>query len=199
MEHLLSGYVTQTQLDPDTGLVKRMAAGDEAALQALYVTHGRRLFAYAFRLTQNRALAEEVLQDSLLAAWQGARGFRGDGRVLAWLLGIVHRQALNATRRKHLASTSLEGAEEVGVIPAVPAEDPATALDRARVLAGALRALSADHRAVLELVFYQGLALAEAAQVCSCPVGTIKSRLSYAKAHLRRTLEQAGIRAEDLL
>ena len=180
-------------------LVRRMAAGDEAALQALYAAHGHRLFAYACRLTANRALAEEVLQDSLLAAWRGARGFRGEGRVIAWLLGIVHRQALNATRRKRLASTNLEDAEEAGAIPAAPPADPAAALDRERALTAALDELSADHRAVLELVFYQGLALAEAAQVCGCPVGTIKSRLSYAKAHLRRSLESAGIHAEDLL
>jgi RNA polymerase sigma-70 factor, ECF subfamily len=197
METLLVGQMTG--LDPDIALVRRMAAADEQALQALYAAHVRRLFAYAYRLTQNQALAEEVLQDSLLAAWKGARSYRGEGRVIAWLLGIVHRQALNATRRVRPPSASLEDAEDAGALPAAQSADLPAALDREQALATAMADLSAEHRAVLELVFYQGLALAEAAQVCGCPVGTIKSRLSYAKAHLRRSLDAAGITMEDLL
>ena len=53
-----------------------------------------------------------------------------------------------------------------------------------------LQSLSAEHRAVLELVFYQGLSLSEVAEVCDCPVGTVKSRLSYARKHLRGILSR---------
>jgi RNA polymerase sigma-70 factor (ECF subfamily) len=186
-------------IDPEVALVRSMADGDEGGLRALYATHGRRLLAYAYRLTGSRALAEEVLQESLLAAWRGARTYRGEGRVISWLLGIVHRQALNATRRKALPATSLEEAAQAGIVPTVPASDPSPALDRQQALAAALAELSVEHRSALELVFYQALTLAEAAQVCGCPVGTIKSRLSYAKARVRDSLERAGIGAEDLL
>lgn len=186
-------------IDPDVALIRSMAGGDEGALRTLYATHGRRLFAYAYRLTGNRALAEEVLQDSLLAAWRGARSFRGEGRAISWLLGIVHRQALNATRRKRLPGIGLEEAEAEGIALAAPASDQASAVDRRNALAVAVGALSVEHRSVLELVFFQQLSLAEAAQVCGCPVGTIKSRLSYAKVRLRQELERAGRGAEDLL
>ena len=186
-------------LDPDVALIRSLAGGDEEALRTLYATHGRRLLAYAFRLTGNRALAEEVLQDSLLAAWRGARSFRGDGRVICWLLGIVHRQALNATRRKRLPGIGLEEAEAAGTVLAAPPADVASAVDRRDALGAAIGALSVEHRAVLELVFYQQLTLAETAQVCGCPLGTVKSRLNHAKARLRQALEQAGRGAEDLL
>jgi len=184
-------------LDPDVSLICRMAAGDEEALRALYVAHGRQLLAYAIRLTGSPTLAEEVLQDSLLGAWRGAAGFRGEARVITWLLGIVHRQALNATRRRQQPLDSIEQAAEVADHGAGP-EACVEAGERGRALGAALAELSPEHRAALELVFYQGLSLAEAAEVCSCPTGTIKSRLSYAKAHLRKALARAGWQAEDM-
>ncbi|MHB1133103.1 MAG: RNA polymerase sigma factor [Chloroflexota bacterium] len=184
-------------VEPDALLVRRLAEGDEEALRSLHAVYGRRLFAYALRLTGDRALAEEVLQDSLLGAWRGAREFRGEGRVLAWLLSIVHRQALNATRRKQLPVAGPEAAEAASG-DAGP-EDLAAAGDRRRMLARALTELSPDHRTALSLVFFQGLGLAEVARVCDCPVGTVKSRLNHAKARLRQALGRAGLEAEDLL
>ena len=184
--------------DPEAALVRRMAEGDEGALRALYASHGRRLYAFALRLTEHPATAEEVLQDSLLAAWQGARSYRGEARVTTWLLGIVHRQALNATRRKRLYTAPLEEASDLADGTAGP-EARAEAADRRRALQAALGGLSREHRAVVELVLYQGLSLAEAAQVCGCPVGTVKSRLSYARAHLRKSLGRAGQQGEGSL
>lgn len=184
--------------DPDRALIQRMAAGDQGALRALYAAYGRRIYAYAMRLTNNQAVAEEVVQDCLLAAWQGARHFRGDARVVTWLLGIAHHQALNATRRKRLPSTGLDQAAPLADGAAGP-EAHAEGAERRRLLQAALGRLSQEHRSVLELVFYQGLSLAEAAQVMGCPLGTVKSRLSYAKTYLRQALAQAGMQAEDVL
>jgi RNA polymerase sigma-70 factor (ECF subfamily) len=184
--------------DPDQVLIRRMAAGDEEALRALYAAYGRRLFAYAYRLTGNRAAAEEVVQDTLLAAWKGAAAFRADSRIVTWLLGIVHHRALNLLRRKALPSDALEEAAERADAGAGLTE-LAEASERRKALTVALGQLSAEHRAVLELVFYQGLSLAEVAEVLRCPVGTVKSRLSYAKVRLREALARQGWRAEDVL
>lgn len=184
--------------DPDIELVKRMAAGDEEALRELYAAYGRRLFAHALRLTGSEAVAEEVLQDSLLGAWKGASSFRGGARVSTWLLGIVHRQALNAIRRKKLPVAPLAEAETVADDTAHPGQR-AEAGDRRRVIAAALARLPADQRAALTLVFFQGLSLTEVAAICDCPVGTVKSRLHAAKQHVRRALADAGWQAEDLI
>lgn len=185
-------------LGSDAHLMVRVASGDEGALRALYAAYGHRMLAFALRLTGDQAVAEEVLQDSLMAVWRGARGYRGDSHVLTWLLGIVHHQALNAVRRKRLPLAALEEAAET-VEDAPSLEDCAQASDRRRTISSALKGLSADHRAVLDLAFFHGLGLAEIAKVSRCPLGTVKSRLSYAKAHLRRALEGAGFKAEDLL
>ncbi len=184
--------------NPDLDLVRRIAEGEERALEMLSERYSRRLYAYALRLTRNSDVAGEVLQDTLLSIWQGAHSFRGDSRVITWLLGIVHHRAMNAIRRRNLASIDLETAEATHAQSGQP-DAELQALDRQVILARALARLSVEHRSVIELVFYQELSLAEVAEVCGCPVGTVKSRLNYAKAHLRRALEGAGLHPEDLL
>lgn len=73
----------------DVELLRRIAAGEDSALVELYTLHGRRLYAFALRLTGDAARAEDVVQDTLVAVWRTAGRYRGEGRVLAWLLGIV--------------------------------------------------------------------------------------------------------------
>ena len=191
-------------VDCDRDLVRQVAAGDENALRRLVDAYGQRLYAYALRITGDPAAADEAVQESLVAAWQGAGKYRGEGpgggRVIAWLLGIVHHKALNQVCRtpgggQAFASLDADALE----IPAgeAPPEAQAAASERRRLVRAGLEGLSLDHRLVLELVFYQGLSLNEVAAVCGCPLGTVKSRLTYAKASLRGALSRAGWNAED--
>ena len=182
---------TMTYDDPDLALARRLAAGDEAALRELYAAYGQRLYAYALRLTDDPAQADDVVQDALVAVWKSARAFRGEGRLLAWLLGIVHRTALKTLRRRSAPIT--EHMEETLAAASPSPEQQAERQDQSERLRAALRSLSPEHRAVLELVFYQGLSLEEAAQVCRVPLGTVKSRLSYARNHLRGVLTRQGM------
>ncbi len=176
--------------DQDADLPGRIAAGDEAALRELFSRYGQRLYAYALRLTDDPALADDAVQLTLVAVWQGAGRFRGEGRVLAWLLGILHHTAIKSLRGKTLPIS--DAMEETLTAPfALPEEQVLEGELNRRVREG-LRELSPEHRAALELVFYQELSLAEAAQVCGCPLGTIKSRLSYARRRLRGRLERRG-------
>jgi RNA polymerase sigma factor (sigma-70 family) len=181
--------------DADGVLLQRMAGGDETALSALCLAYGRRVMAYAFRLTGDAETAEEVVQDVFLAAWSRPRSYRGDGRVIAWLLGITRNRALNAVRRKRPLRAHLDEAASLESLlpgPHVLAERR----ERQDRMRDALACLSRDHREAIELVFYQGLTLSEVAEVCRCPAGTVKSRLSHAKAHLRRLLGELRLEVE---
>jgi RNA polymerase sigma-70 factor, ECF subfamily len=182
--------------DNDHELIRQMAAGGENALRKMYTAYGQRLYAYALRITGDPAAAEEAVQETLVAAWQGAGRFRGEGRAIAWLLGIVHHKALNQIRRKPVDSLEAEPHDPPAGDP--PPEALAAAQEQRRLVRAGLEGLSLEHRLVLELIFYQGLSLNEAAEVCGCPVGTIKSRLNYAKASLRGALNRAGLNAEDV-
>lgn len=184
-----SAAENMNDLQHDIALMQRIADKDESALQSLYAACGQRMYAYALRLTNDPALAEDVVQDTLVAIWRSAKKFRGDGRLIAWLLGIVHHTALKALRRKPALSLSPEMENTLPAHDPLP-EETLSANEQTRLVRSALNQLSAEHRAVLELVFYQGMSLNEAAAVCNCPVGTVKSRLSYARKHLRGLLSR---------
>ena len=87
----------------DKDLIHAMANGNTAALDALYAKHGPMLLGYLTgQLRNNRQLAEEVLQDVMLAAWESAARFRGDSKVKTWLIAIARNQAINIRRKRRL-------------------------------------------------------------------------------------------------
>ena len=181
-------YGIMTDHQQEFELVHRIANKDEDALRRVYEVYGQRLYAYALRLTNDHAQAEDVVQDALVAIWHSAKKFRGEGRLLAWLLGIVHHTAMKSLRhRSNPITDKMEtNLPATGLLP----EEQVQASERSIWIRQGLQQLSPEHRAVLELVFYQGLNLKETAQICSCPVGTVKSRLSYARQQLRGVLSR---------
>lgn len=176
---------TMMQSIDDLDLIRRMQAGDDDAVRDLYARYGQRLYAYALRLTKDPATAEDVTQNTLVTAWRSAHTFRGEGRFIAWLLGIVHHTAMKAVRS---AAPYLNEVEETVPANQPSPEEQTQGQETKRWVREGLQSLSFEHRAVLELVFYQGLSLNEAADVLDCPLGTVKSRLSYARQHLRGVL-----------
>lgn len=178
--------------DPDLPLLRSIAAGDTGALNALYERHGHGLLAYLTgQLGDDRSLAEEVLQDVMLAVWNGAASFRAESKVRTWLFGIARRQAMNARRRRKPDPAPLPDAL------AADAPEPIMELERREDqddLRAALRALPDDQQEALELIFFHELTGNEAAQLLGVPVGTIKSRLHRAKTRLRGLL--SGTRAD---
>jgi RNA polymerase sigma-70 factor (ECF subfamily) len=183
--------------DEDHVLIHLIADGDEDGFKRLYARYGRRLYAYALRVVGSPSVAEDVLQESLIAVWQGAGRFRGEGRVIAWLLSIVHHKALHVLRRK--PDQALEPLEDVLPDENIHPEEKAARHEQQKLLRQGLTGLSVEHRSVLELVFFHGLSLQETAEVCGCPVGTVKSRLSYAKNALRGELTRQGLSAEEIV
>lgn len=172
----------------DLDMIARIADKDEAALQELYSTYGRRLYAYALRLTLDPLQAEDVVQDTLVVVWRSAGKYRGEGRLVTWLMRIAHHAAIKSLRhRVTLISEEMENS--------LPGADPlpeelVQSGERTEWLRQGMERLSPEHRAVLELVFFQGLSLQETALVCDCPLGTVKSRLSYARQQLRGLLNR---------
>lgn len=196
MLELLIGEVTVSQSD-DLALIKRIAGREEEALNILYARHGDKLYGYALRIVGNPAQAEDVLQDSLLAIWQGAKRFRGEGSVLAWMFGIVHHKAMRTFRRK--PTVALEENIQDAVALEAQVDELLREEERNRRLRAGMKALSVEHRTVLELVFFQGMKLGEVAEICGVPEGTVKSRLRYAKEALKGSISWQSIKKEDIL
>jgi RNA polymerase sigma-70 factor, ECF subfamily len=197
MAQVLSMTLTPPIIDSDLEITRQIAAGDEDALRKMYAAYGQRMYAYALRLTRDPSLAEEAVQESLVVVWKSAGNFRGQSRLLTWLLGIVHHKSLNLLRQR--SDLSLDEPLE----PVASGEEPPArqveAHDCRRLIRQGLEKLAVSQRSVLELVFYNHLSLEEAARVLECPIGTVKSRLFSGRNALKGELLRAGYRLEDLL
>jgi RNA polymerase sigma-70 factor (ECF subfamily) len=171
-------------------LVARMAAGDRAALTELYAGEGTALLAYLRAFTDDRELAEEVVQDTLLAAWHGAADFSGWASVRSWLLAIARRRAADALGRPRLRVVP-EDATGLADLPSGErsSEDLAIAAATRAELAAALARMSPLYREVLDLTFAHGLSSLETAEVLGVPLATVKRRLNHAKQALRALLD----------
>jgi RNA polymerase sigma-70 factor, ECF subfamily len=175
----------------DAQLLGRIGQGDEHAMAAFYREHGRVVLAQVLLVVGERAFAEEIVQDTMLAVWRGAGSFRGESSVRSWVIAIARRQTrdrLRARRLRVVDDTFLADQPSSGPGPEV------TALDRAELaeVTGAIRELAPSHREVLGLAFGSGLSLPEVAGVLEVPVGTVKSRLTAARTALGRILDQKG-------
>jgi RNA polymerase sigma-70 factor, ECF subfamily len=175
----------------DAALLRRIGRGDEDAMAAFYREHGRVVLAQVLLVVGERVLAEEIVQDAMLAVWRGASSFRGESSARSWVIAIARRQTrdrLRARRLRVVDDAFLADQPGSGPGPEV------TALDRAELaeVRGAIRELASPHREVLGLVFGSGLSLPEVGGVLEIPVGTVKSRLTAARTALSRILDEKG-------
>jgi RNA polymerase sigma-70 factor (ECF subfamily) len=172
-------------------LLRRIGDGDEDAMAAFYRAHGRAVFGQVLLVAGDRVLAEEIVQDTMLAVWRGAGSFRGESSARSWVIAIARRRARDRLRVRRLRvvdDSFLADHPGAGPGPEV------IALDRAELaeVAEAIRELAPAHREVLGLAFGSGLSLPEVAGVLEIPVGTVKSRLMAARNALNRILEEKG-------
>jgi RNA polymerase sigma-70 factor (ECF subfamily) len=128
-------------------------------------------------------LVEEVVQDTFVGVWKGARRYRGQGAVAAWVWGIAIRRLVDRLRgRARLPQLLLERGAEPS------AEDLVLLGIEHGDLAGAINGLSPELRAVLQATALDGLSMREAGQLLGIPTGTVKTRLMRARRELREAL-----------
>jgi RNA polymerase sigma-70 factor (ECF subfamily) len=175
-------------------LLRRVAAKDRVAFEELYHRYYPRLFGYVFRLTRRADLVEEVLNDAMLAIWTHAARFAGRSRPSTWIFGIAHHKALKALGRlrPHQQATGEEPRDSDALEPL----GPDSLLDRRELrglLGQALRRLSTEQRAVVELTYFHDFSYQEIAQILDCPVNTVKTRMFHARRRLRDLLPLFGV------
>jgi len=172
-------------------LLRRIERADEAAFRELYRAFSRRLYAYVLRQLGDPAQAEEIVADSLYEVWKAPARFRGDAQFSTWLIGIARNKVLMAFRSRKPDSKH----EDLDDVAETLAAEDGSAFD---MLANAQRRegvrhcmdkLSDDHRECVHLVFYEGMSLAEVAEVQACPEGTVKTRLFHARQKLKNCLQ----------
>jgi RNA polymerase sigma-70 factor, ECF subfamily len=161
----------------------------EVALQTLHERHAPELWRFALRLTHDRELAEDVVQEVLLRAWKdpGLVG-RHDAAARAWLFTATRNLIIDkwrsASARHELRDAELPDHSETDATNQV--------LDR-WLIAEAFAALSEEHRAVISAAYYEGRTVTDIASRLEIPEGTVKSRLHYGLRTLRLILQEKGV------
>jgi RNA polymerase sigma-70 factor, ECF subfamily len=168
------------------------AAPEAALMTALYDEHAAVLWRYALRLTGDASQAEDVVQETLLRAWQHPEVIADSERsARAWLFTVARHIMIDerrSARSRHVVS-SLDSSSAPGQF--VP-DEVNTARDRLLV-ADAMTHLSAEHRAVIERSHYRGWTTAQVAADLHIAEGTVKSRLHDGVRALRLTLQEMGV------
>jgi RNA polymerase sigma-70 factor (ECF subfamily) len=159
-------------------LIRRIAGGDRLAMRTLFCRH--RVALYRWR---DEALAEDLLSDVFLDVWRQAASFEGRSSVSTWLLAIARYKALSARRRRPDAELD----ETIASTVADPADDPEVVLqkkDRSERLRHSLERLSPEHGEVIDLVYYHGKSVKDAAEIIGISEATAKTRMFYARRKL---------------
>jgi RNA polymerase sigma-70 factor (ECF subfamily) len=176
----------------DEQLVAEMASGDRSAVRRLMARHHVRVFRFVARKLRNESVAEEIANEVFLEAWRSANRFEGHSSVSTWLLSIAHNKAVSTLRRRREESWSDEAADTLADDSDNP-EVAAQKVDKGAVLRRCIDRLSADHREIIDLVYYHEQSVVEVAQVLSIPEATVKTRMFYARKKLSELLREAGI------
>ena len=180
------------QSTSDEVLIGRIANGDRLAMQVLYARHHVRVIRFVVRLVRNEATAEDLISEVFLDVWRQAGRFEGRSAVSTWMLAIARFKALSALRRRPDEELDEEAA---GAIED-PSDDPGTVLekkDKSVMLRKCLTGLSAEHREIIDLVYYHEKSVEEVAEIVGIPENTVKTRMFYARKRLAELLKAAGI------
>lgn len=172
-------------------LLLRCQRGDAGAFEELVRRWEQRLFYYVRRLVEQEADAWDVLQKTWLKVFGRLKELRDPGALACWLYATARTTAIDHLRRRPGWLVPHDPAEE-NLDPPVE-DDPGLALENVEAVHAALGRLSPPHREVLTLFFLQDLSVEEIAEVVGVPVGTIKSRLYYARRAAKAVLEE-GLR-----
>jgi RNA polymerase sigma-70 factor, ECF subfamily len=172
-------------------LLQRIGRQDQAAFRQLYKAFSPRVFAYVQNMLNDHARAEEVLVDTLYEVWRQPQRFRGDSQFSTWLIGIARRKALMAyrARRPDEVHGDLEDIAEITASETPDGYAELASKQRREGVQHCMGKLSDEHRECLHLVFYEGMGLAEVAEVQNCPEGTVKTRLFHARQKIKNCLK----------
>ena len=181
----------------DVALLKRIQEGDKRAFRDLTERLAPNALALATRVTANRQLAEEAVQEAFIDIWRKCDRYDvRRGGLRQWVLGVVHHKAVDAVRRER-ASAEV-GAKGPQPVPAEDPEDAGWMSDRRARVQKAVGRLPAAQREAIMLAYFGGLTYRQVAEHLGIPEGTAKSRLRDGLMTLRGLLERHGIGREAM-
>jgi RNA polymerase sigma-70 factor (ECF subfamily) len=169
----------------DAELLGQVAEGSTVALETLYRRHQAWLSIRLSRRCSDPAIVDEVLQDTFVAVWRGAKGFSGKGEPAAWLWGIAIRRLIDAFRRQPPSMNQVLDSD-LSVVES--AEDRVLVGIEHGALGAAMERLAPELRAVMQATVLDGLTTREAGRLLGLRPGTVKTRMMRARRAMREEL-----------
>jgi len=189
----------QLEADTDMEIVRRVQEGDVAAFDQLVLKYRSRVYGVVYNLTSNREDAADLTQDAFIKSFQSINRFQGQSSFFTWLYRIAVNSTLTHLRKNRLRTffsfekINTDDKVSAEVIAALTDDNSADQETFARELQEklneAMQKLSIRHRTVITLFEIDGLGHQEIAEIMNCSVGTVRSRLHYAKQLLQSELQ----------
>ena len=196
---LVASPERQLEADSDLAIVRRVQEGDVAAFDQLVLKYRGRVYGVVYNMTSNREDASDLTQDAFIKSFQSINRFQGQSSFFTWLYRIAVNSTLTHLRKNRLRTFfSFEKINEddkvsAEVIAALTdntgADQETFARELQEKLKEAMQKLSIRHRTVITLFEIDGLGHQEIAEIMNCSVGTVRSRLHYAKQLLQSELQ----------
>ncbi|WP_409523695.1 RNA polymerase sigma factor [Nitrincola sp. MINF-07-Sa-05] len=182
--------MTTEQDSEGLALLQAIARKDQNAIAAFYRLYQSAVYRFVLTRLNDSHAAADILNEVMMEVWKSADKFEGRSLVKTWLFGIAHFKVMDhyRTQKKH---EHLDEAEDIAdESPGVQQEQLVSAAQDARLLKQAMSKLSAEHREVLHLAFYEDLNYREIGEIFGVPEGTVKSRIFHAKNLVKKQLER---------
>jgi RNA polymerase sigma-70 factor (ECF subfamily) len=183
----------------DREAVERCQRGDIAAYEILVNRYRARVYTLVYGMLRNEQDATDVAQETFVRGWRAIRSFKKNASFYTWLYRIATNQCIDFVRKRDRRPTTTF---EEAIDPDTDADvheppstnpQPTDEIQRKELRAqidAALRELSPEHRAVIHLREFEGLDYAGIAKTVGCSLGTVMSRLHYARKHLQKLLKE---------
>jgi RNA polymerase sigma-70 factor (ECF subfamily) len=185
-------HPSSIERDVDDDIVARCRSGDREAFAVLVRKYQSKVLTLATRILDNRSEAEDVAQDIFVKVFLSLREFRGAARFSTWLYRITVNHCLNHIRRRARQQQTLVASDSEGWGQEASVSNPYKTLEqkeRWALVQAKLQALTPEHRTIILLRDFEGLAYEEIAEVLQLEIGTVKSRLHRARMELKTQLE----------
>jgi len=179
--------------EPEPETIGRAQAGDLSAFESLVRAYQGDVWRFAYHLTRNASMADDVSQEAFLRVYRGIRSYRGPARFSSWLLRIVRNCAIDAYRKTRKETVAAE--EDRASRKDLASLDPPDQEERARIN-DAIRRLPMPLREPFVVIEILGFTYEEASAVLGTRIGTIKSRMHRARAALMEALQEKEVAGE---
>ncbi len=192
MNQIKKRIKSETQIS-DEELLIRIAERDKAALQELYQRYRSPLGSFLNRRIYDTKLVDEAFNDVMFAVWNKAAGFRGDSKASTWIFGIAYRVGLSVARKesKHTDKRSDVDPYEMDIETSQDVnQSHEQDNEHGEELRLAIGKLKDNHKAVIELAYFQHHSMDEIAEIVGVPTNTVKTRLFHARRYLKEQLER---------